>query len=91
MTIDPQNLTLLCLNAKDHELDESSNALIHKLTGNPANDDPIRLELGNITAERAAPRSLAGAISRRRSPRTLTRCKRLSPMYTMRWFPALMQ
>jgi hypothetical protein len=54
MTIDPQNLTLLCLNAKDHELDESSNVLIHKLTGNPANDDPIRLELGNITAERFA-------------------------------------
>jgi hypothetical protein len=54
MTIDPQNLTLMCLNAKDHELSESNDTLSHRLTGDPANDGPIQLELGNVSAERFA-------------------------------------
>jgi hypothetical protein len=65
MNVDPKTLTLLCLTARDHALDECSDALTQDLTGDPANDNSIKLKLDDITAERyaiAARRSaLAGA------------------------------
>jgi hypothetical protein len=63
MTIDPKTLTLLCLAARDHALDESSTALTQDLTGNPANDNSIKLELANITAERYAIASRRAALA----------------------------
>ncbi|MGZ3033617.1 hypothetical protein AAER12_22095, partial [Pseudomonas aeruginosa] len=53
-TLDPMHVTLLCLGARDQELAESSTTLSHKLTGSPANDDPIQEALADISAERFA-------------------------------------
>jgi hypothetical protein len=52
--VDPMAATVLSLLARDHELDEVSGALGQDFNGNPANDDPIRLKLGEIAADRYA-------------------------------------
>jgi hypothetical protein len=54
MALDPQHLTLLALGARDQELSEASSALTQDLTGNPANDNAIKQELQQISAERFA-------------------------------------
>ena len=54
MALDPKHVTLLALGARDQELSEASSALTQDLTGNSANDNAIRQELQQISAERFA-------------------------------------
>ena len=62
MTLDAQHVTLLCLGARDQELNEASTTLSQKLTGDPANDNAIQQELQDISAERFAIAARRGAI-----------------------------
>ncbi len=59
----PQVLTLLALGSRDAELAELSNALNHRLTGEPVHDGPILLNLNNVFAERAQIASRRAAIT----------------------------
>jgi hypothetical protein len=52
MALDGKTLTLMSLGTRDHALFEVSPVLTNKLNGDPANDNPIQIELHDVSAER---------------------------------------
>jgi hypothetical protein len=60
---DPRALTLLCLAARDHALDECTGVLTQRLQGTPAVDNVILQQLQAISAERFAIAARRAAIN----------------------------